>query len=116
MDDFDAFDALSELFKDLNITEEDLEKISRPLDDDRVQLVKDIAGKLSDGVGEGFDVSYGIDSPFPGTGYIKIVGERIDIRNTREFADACASSGDVDMFLENGKPAIEFTIHNKEER
>ena len=109
------YEELSQIFQKFGITEDYLYSMLDCLGDDARKLVKDLEARLSKGdIGNGYNVYSGVDDPLPGVGFVRLQGDKIVITNTKVFAGICMLCHDVDLFLEDGKPVIEFTIRDKE--
>ena len=111
------FEELSRIFQRFGITEDYLSSMLDNMSEEAKKLVDVVSDRLSNNdIGSGYNVYSGIDDPLPGVGFVRLQGNKIAITNTKAFAGICLLCNDIDMFLEDGKPVIEFTIRDKEKQ
>ena len=112
MQNDDSYEELQQIFKDMGITEEDL--FGDNLDEFTKKLIKNISKRARDHeFGDGFSVSYGVDNPGPGVGFIKFSADDVvSISNTKAFASICHVANFVEAYVEDGKIVIEMTFSN----
>lgn len=112
MDKNDSYEELRRIFKNLGITEEDL--FGDKLDDLTRHLIRSISKEArKPGFGDGIEVSYGIDDPGPGVGYVKLAcDDVVSISDTQAFASMCHVASAIEAYVQNGKIVIELTYSN----
>lgn len=112
MDKNDSYEELQRIFKDLGITEKDL--FGDKLNDLTKHLIKSASKEArKPDFGDGVEVSYGIDDPGPGVGYVKLSCEDvISISNTQAFASMCHVASAIEAYVQDGKIVIELTYSN----